>query len=668
MEKISPEDGKSGDIVAENIEKLKELFPDALREGAVDFDVLRQLLGDATVLEEGEEKFGLNWHGKKKARQISLTPSAGTLLPCPEESVAWDSTQNLFIEGDNLEVLKILQKSYAGKIKLIYIDPPYNTGKDFVYPDNYTDNLDTYLKYTGQVDSEGMKFSTNTETGGRKHTNWLNMMLPRLRVAKNLLSQDGAIFISIDQNEQPQLQMLCDEIFGPENLISCLTIINNMKGRNDKKNVATAHEYLIAYGKRNFESYGVPLTEEQLKDYKYEDENGEKYALRDLRKRGRPDRREDRPNMYFPIFFDRNTKKCSLIRTSKDQIEITPKRGDMSDGRWRWGYDTVKEALGILHPKYSKQKNRWDIEHRVYLNPGITEDLEDEEDDDDDNVQRTSKPKSFWWGGDISTDVANREFKKLFPGSNPDYPKSPYLLEKIISMATKPGDIILDFFAGYATTGESAYRLAAQNLGRKFILVQLPEKIDPSDSDQADTVKYCKKNGIKPIISEISKERLRRAGQFIQEQSGGVDADFGFRVFKLSSSNIVAWNPDRSDLDGSLLSHQDHIVADRSASDLLYELLLKRGIELTAPIEQRDIGGKAVYSIGFGVVFVCLDDSITTNEVDTVAQGILSWHLELAPETDTHVFFLDSAFKDDVAKSNMAAILEQNGISHVRSL
>jgi adenine-specific DNA-methyltransferase len=297
IKKVTEQDGQSADIIADNIEQMKSLFPDAFTEGGVNFDVLRQILGDASVLDEGEEKYGLTWHGKKQARQIALTPSTGTLLPCPEESVDWDTTQNLFIESDNLEALKLLQKSYAGKVKLIYIDPPYNTGKDFVYPDNYADNLDTYLKYTGQIDETGMKFSSNTETGGRKHTNWLNMMLPRLRVAKNLLSRDGVIFISIDQNEQPQLQSLCDEIFGAENLVACLTVINNMKGRNDKKNVATAHEYLVAYARPDFESFGVPLTEEQLKDYKFTDESGEAYALRDLRKRGRPDRREDRPNM-----------------------------------------------------------------------------------------------------------------------------------------------------------------------------------------------------------------------------------------------------------------------------------------------------------------------------------------------------------------------------------
>lgn len=220
MKHVTPEEGQSANIIVENIERLKELLPDAFTENGVNFETLRQLLGDVQVLDEGEEKYGLNWHGKKKARQIALSPSTGTLLPCPEESVNWDTTKNLFIEGDNLEVLKLLQKSYANQIKLIYIDPPYNKEKDFIYPDRFQDDLSTYLKYTGQVDDEGIKLSSNTETVGRKHTAWLNMMYPRLRLAKSLLTKDGAIFISIDENEILSLRAICNEIFGEENFVA----------------------------------------------------------------------------------------------------------------------------------------------------------------------------------------------------------------------------------------------------------------------------------------------------------------------------------------------------------------------------------------------------------------------------------------------------------------
>jgi len=247
MEQVTPHDGESADIVAENIEQLQTIFPEAFTEGKVNFDVLRQLLGDGSVLDEGEEKFGLNWHGKKKARQIALTPSTGTLRPCPEESVDWDTTQNLFIDGDNLEVLKLLQKSYAGKVKMIYIDPPYNTGKEFIYPDNYQDNLDTYLRYTGQKGEDGLKFSSNTDSSGRKHTNWLNMMYPRLKLARSLLRRDGVIFISIDENEADNLKTICNDIYGEENFLGRLVWKNATD--NNPTNIAIEHEYVLVYSR-----------------------------------------------------------------------------------------------------------------------------------------------------------------------------------------------------------------------------------------------------------------------------------------------------------------------------------------------------------------------------------------------------------------------------------
>ncbi len=666
MDALKKEDGESLSIVDENIEALKIVFPDAFTEDGIDFDVLRQLLGDAVA--DGEEKYGLTWHGKKRARQIALTPSTGTLRPCPEESVDWETTQNLFIEGDNLEVLKLLQKSYAGKVKMIYIDPPYNTGKEFIYPDKYQENLDTYLRYTGQKDDEGFSTSSNSESSGRFHTNWLNMIYPRLKLAKSLLKTDGVIFISIDDHEQANLKSICDEIFGIENFVACVSVINNMKGRNDRANIATAHEHLLIYSRGEFESYGIPLTEDQLKEYKYEDENGEKYALRDLRKRGRPDRREDRPNMYFPVYYDEQTGECTLERTNDKQIEIVPKRGDMSDGRWRWGYDTVRENLDILHPKYSNAKDRWDIQHRVYLNTNVRGEPSDEEADDDDNVARTSKPKSFWWGGEISTDVASREFKKLFPGLNPDYPKSVFFIDKLIHMATKPDDIVLDFFAGFGTTGHSVYRLEQETPGRRFILVQLPEKLTEENAEQKETYKYCIKNGINPVISDLCAERIRRASTAIKELGEEAKGDLGFKFFKLDSSNIRAWNPDASDLEQTLLDHAEHLVEGRSEQDVLYELLLKRGVDLTVPIEEKEIAGKTVYSIGYGVLFACLDEKIDKAEIEALGQGITNWHKELEPAADTQVVFRDSAFADDIAKTNMTAILEQNGIAHVRSL
>ena len=390
------------------------------------------------------------------------------------------------------------------------------------------------------------------------------MMYARLRVAKTLLKPDGVIFISIDEHELANLRQVSDEIFGYHNLVSCMCVINNMKGRNDKANVATAHEYLLIYSNGQFVSRGIPLTEEQLKEYKYEDENREKYALRDLRKRGRPDRREDRPNMYFPIFYNPKTKECSLESGGKEWIKITPKRGDLTDGRWRWGRDTVKKNLKMLHAKQSSRNGRWDIEHRVYLNPSILAGSDAEEDDDDDNIQRTSKPKSFLWGGEISTDVASREFKKLFPGLNPDYPKSIFYLDKLLHMGSGSGDIVLDFFAGYSTTAHSIFRLAATEQKRRFILVQLDAEIDPKISDNKTTYDYCTSHGIKPIISELSKERIRRAGKLVKEDSGNNSIDVGFRVLKIDTSNManVYYSPGEVKQD-DLLAAVDNVKPDR---------------------------------------------------------------------------------------------------------
>ena len=276
MKKVQPEEGESADIVSENIERLKELFPDAFTENGVNFDTLRQLLGDLKALDEGEEKYGLNWHGKKQARQIALTPSLGTLLPCPEESVDWDTTQNLFIEGDNLEVLKLLQKSYANKVKMIYIDPPYNIGNDFVYEDDFKDGVKNYLEMTGQLDSEGKKMRTNSSATGRYHTNWLNMIYPRLKLAINLMRDDGVIFISIDDNEQDNLKKLCNDVFGEENFVDQIIWKKRYGGGAKEKFLVTLHEYILVYAKNisALPEMFIPLEEDSIKRYyKQKDDN-----------------------------------------------------------------------------------------------------------------------------------------------------------------------------------------------------------------------------------------------------------------------------------------------------------------------------------------------------------------------------------------------------------
>ena len=644
MQTVRPEEGKSFDIVSGHIERLKELFPEAITEGGVNFDVLRQLLGDANVLDEGDEKFGLNWHGKKKARQVALTPSIGTLLPCPEESVNWDTTQNIFIEGDNLEVLKLLQKSYANKIKMIYIDPPYNTGKEFIYPDKFKENLYTYLKYTGQVDAEGMKFSSNTENHGRYHSNWLSMMYPRLFLCKTLLSRDGAIFISIDDHEVSNLQLICDEIFGRENFLGKISIISNLKGRSDDKYFATAHNYLLVYQRGEYASKGVPLPEEYLSEYGEIDSKGRKYRLQGLRKRGSGARREDRPNMFYPFYVNPSTGDLSLEQNQECDCEIFPKLSDSGDGRWRWGIETSKERIHELIAKPVGKEKRWDVFQIDYA----------ETDDGDKRI----KPKSFWMDSEFSNEAGTLEVKTLLGKGIFDNPKPVGLINYILEQTITDGDIVLDFFAGSATTAHGVMEFnAINNTNIRFICIQLPEKLDKK------SVAY--KAGYRNI-SEIGLARIKKASEEISQRSHNHDC--GVKLFRLTNSNIQSWNANPSDIENTLLAHQEHIIEGRHDYEILYELLLKRGIDLAVTIESREVCGKRIYSIDFGVLFACLSESITGDQVENIGQGILSWYQELVPSSDSHVFFRDSAFSDDVSKTNMAAILEQNGITHVRSL
>ncbi len=672
IEASSPE-AQSSNIVADNLAQLKALFPELVTEGAngpaINVDVLKALVGDQAVT-DADEKYGLNWHGKKKARQIALTPSTGTLRPCTEESVDWETTQNLMIEGDNLEVLKLLQKSYAGKVKLIYIDPPYNTGKDFVYPDNFQDNIKNYLELTGQTEG-GAKITTNTEASGRFHTDWLNMIYPRLKLARSLLRQDGVVFISIDDRELNHLRAVANEIFGEENFVATVSVVNNMKGRNDKKHIAACHEYVVIYAAPNFVSNGLPLTEEQRAAFKYTDDKGFKYALRDLRKRGGPDRREDRPKMYFPIYWNEATGKVSLERSSETDSEIFPMRGDGAEGCWRWGSEKVKAHLDWLHPKRSARSGRLDVDHRVYLDPSIAVDDEPDEidDDEEESIERTSKPKSVWIGGEFSTDSGKRALKELLPGESFDFPKSIDFLRTCILLSTSGNDIVLDLFAGSGSTAQAVMQQnALDGHSRRFICVQLPEPLDPADKGQKSSAHVCDALGLKRNIAELTKERIRRSAEKVKTENPLFSGDIGLRVFKLDTSNIRAWNPAVNDLKTSLLDHLEHLEAGRSSDDILYEILLKLGLDLCVPIEKREIAGKQVNSVGAGVLMACLVESIKATEVEALALGMVAWREEQGTVGDTTAVFRDCAFENDVAKSNLAAILEQHGIKQVRSL
>ncbi len=649
----------SADPVTANVQALKALFPDAFSEGGVDLDTLRQLLGDA--VDDGEEKYGLNWSGKRRARRLALTPSMGTLLPTPQDSLNWDTTKNLMIEGDNLEVLKLLQKGYAGKIKLIYIDPPYNTGKDFVYTDDYTDSLRNYLRRTGQIDNEGLKYTSNSESSGRYHTEWLNMMYPRLLLSRSLLARDGAIFISVDDREVSNLRLVADSVFGQEAFVCSIAVVNNLKGRNDRRHIATAHESMLFYAREDFASYGLPLTAEQRAAFKWADELGRPYALRDLRKRGGPDRREDRPNMYFPIYWDASTGECSLVQEGRYTETALPLRGDGSDGCWRWGSETVSRHLSWLHARRSKKTGKVDVEHRVYLDPSITvADVtgDSEEDEEEGELERSAKPKSIWLGGSLSSDTAKRVVKELGFGDAFDTPKSLDHIQNVVTMATRDQDIVLDFFAGSGTTGHAVMAQNAADGGdRRYILVQLPQPLDPENKDQKAAADFCDALGKPRTIAELTKERLRRAAAKVKAENPDTTADFGFRAYKLATSNLKTWAPG-DDLEADLLSASDNLALGRTEDDLLVELLLKRGIDLAEPSQTREIAGRTVNVFGGGVMLACLGD-VKVADAEALADGMADWVEELSPVAPAMIFFKDAGFENDVAKTNVAKILDQ---------
>lgn len=627
-EKLS---GTSLDITAENRAHLKALFPTVFTETkneqgelveSIDFEKLKAELGTfSDVFESRRERYGMEWPGKKEALRLIQTPSAATLKPCRTESVNFDTTENLFIEGDNLEVLKLLQKSYYGKVKMIYIDPPYNTGKEFIYPDNFSESLDTYLEYAGLIDGDGKKFSTNTANEGRFHTKWLNMMYPRLYLARNLLRDDGVIFISIDDAEISNLINMSNEIFGEENLLGKITVVSNMKGRSDDKYFATAHNYLLCYRKNNFATLGVPLPEEYWDDYPEIDENGKNFRLQGLRKRGSGAKRTDRPKMHFPIYVDPTTRKVSLTKDEKYTLEVVPRLSDGIDGRWRWGKDTVEENIDQLIGNTVGTENRWDVFQIDFAEV--------------DGAVKRIKPKSVWIGSEFSNESGNLQVKRIIGKKTFDTCKPTGLLNYCLEQSTEAEDIVLDFFSGSGTTAHSVLSINKSDGGRrKFILVQLPEHTydfeNGTEIPKAGAAGDAYRAGFK-TISEIGKERIRRViKNFQEDQSGTLDLsetgkqDLGFKVFKLDKSNFRQWQQ----LDPStppeqvaeqLSLHIDHISDTATPEDLLYEILLKAGFTPTEKIETKTVAGKNVFSIAEGALLLCLEEEVSKELINAVA-------------------------------------------------
>lgn len=615
MEKITPnsELTKSKDLVAENIEKLKELFPEINTEGHIDFKVLKQILGEE--IEEDEEFYRMTWAGKSMARMEAQKPSTGTLRPCKDESVDWETTENLYVEGDNLEVLKLLQKSYAGKVKMIYIDPPYNTGKDFVYKDNYKDNLKNYQEVTGQIDSEGKKLTTNSDSDGRYHSNWLNMMYPRLKLAKNLLSDDGVIFMSIDDNEVDNLRKLGTEIFGEHNFITTFVWRRRKTQANLAKHIAPVHDFILAFSKKNekLKLNRVPFSEEFIK-----------------RSFSNPD--DDSRGLY------QTGPLARPANSSNREYELEMPNGRKITAKWSCSQETFNELVKdnrLVIPRDGQGMPR----KKIFLS------------------ELEGLLPNTWLDNIASNDDGAKEIADLF-GSNAyfSYPKPTKLLEFLLNFGSSEGDVVLDFFSGSASTAHAVLNLNSESTHpRKFIAIQLPEEIDSKNP--------AHKEGFE-TISRLGAERIRRAGKAIIEENkklkDGLDA--GFRFFSLDTSNIKPWDGNPEDLKNNLFNAEDNIKEGRTAEDVLYEVLLKYGLDLTLPIEQREIAGQKVFNVGHGAMFVCLDEKIKA----AVAEGIGKWKEEVEPEI-CRAIFRDAGFSD-VDKTNATQTLKKFGITEVKSI
>ena len=638
---IESDDGlsHSKDLVNDNIDKLKMLFPEIVTDGRIDFKVLQQVLGEE--LEEEEEYYRFTWAGKSQARREAHKPSTGTLRPAKEESLDWDTTENMYIEGDNLEVLKLMQKSYVGKIKMIYIDPPYNKGKDFVYKDNYKDNLKNYQEVTGQIDSDGNKISTNSDSDGRYHSNWLNMMYPRLRLARNLLKEDGVIFMSIDDNEVDNLTKITNEIFGESNHIGTLPTVMNLKGNNDQFGFAGTHEYTVVYCKNKSkieDLNGIPLTQSEIQEYSFEDKKGKYKKGATLMRTGEAGAREQRPKGFYPIYVSENLSEISLNRKFPTDIEVYPTTKEGKEMSWRRSPETLKESLDEFIIVGNKQNISFYKKQRL-----------------EEALKKGKKAKSLFYKPSYSSGNGTSVLKDLFGFRVFDNPKPVELIKDFISIGCNEG-IFLDFFSGSNTSSHSLIELNFHDKNKRtFIEIQLPEEIANSSESF--------KNGYSNI-AEIGKERIRRVVKKIKEENPekSKEMDLGFKVFKLDSSNIKSWDGNPENLETSLFDAVGNIKTDRTEEDVLYEILLKYGLDLTLPIEERIIEDKKVFNVGLGSLFICLSDNITAK----VAEGIGQWKEACSPEI-CRVIFKDNGFTD-VEKTNSVQTLKRYGINEIRSI
>ena len=645
MSNIEKLDLRTPDFVNENIEKLAALFPQCLTETAegkkIDFDLLQQELSH-DIVEGNRERYRLEWPGKREAIVTANLPTTKTLRPVREDSVDFDNTENLYIEGDNLEVLKLLQESYFGKIKMIYIDPPYNTGKDLVYKDNFAIDRETELFESGQIDEYNRRLVANPETSGRYHSDWLSMMYPRLKLARSLLTDDGVIFISIDEHEVCNMEKLCREIFGESNFIGTLPIVMNLKGNQDAYGFAETHEFFVVCTKdKTICSLGMfPVEDEELMKNWLEDEYGLYKEADNLRATGVNAPREKRPNLWYPIYLNEDTLEFYITDNDKPLLEsdteILPINPDGEELSWYWGKSTFNNSKHNLILK--KTTNGWQFYRKQRPQLG---DLP------------TKKPKSFFYKADYSTSTSTTHLKNLFGVKLFDGPKPVPFIIDLLHIGSYKDSIILDFFSGSATTAHAVMQLNAEDGGkRKYIMVQLPELTD----EKSEAYKAGYKN-----ICEIGKERIRRAANKIKEEKpkkaekeelfANVEdtQDYGFRVYRLDSSNMkdVYYRPQDYKQE-TLNMFADNIKPDRTADDLLAQVMLDWGLPLSYKIDRTNINGKQVFRVAQDSLLACFDTGIDEAFIKAIAK-----------EKPLRVVFRDSGFADDTAKINVQQLLKQ---------
>jgi adenine-specific DNA-methyltransferase len=595
--------------------EIERLFPEACTEGGkIDFDQLKRALGE--TVDSGRERYGLVWPGKADCFKTIQTPSVATLRPASDESVNFDTTENLIIEGDNLEVLKLLQKSYLGKIKMIYIDPPYNTGNDFIYPDNFSESLQTYLEYTRQADFEGRKFGTNTDADGRFHSKWLNMMYPRLYLARNLLRDDGVIFLTIDDEEVSNLRRICDEVFGEENFVANVVWQKKYAVSNDDPGIAPMHDHIVVYRKSDrFQRNLLPRTEKQTQRYTNldNDPRGDWSSDNYVSNKSK----EERPTLWYSI------------RHPKTGEDIWPEESAV----WRYS----KERHLILE---SENRLYWGPD-QSYRRPRLKRFLSE--------VQQGIVPSTWWPFEEVGhNDEGQKETAELIGPKVFSTPKPVRLIERMMAIGCSSDDLILDFFAG---SGSTAHAVLAANISdngtRRFILVQLPE---PTGRNDFKTIADITKFRVKRTIEALTPDNA------ILKLEGDIKSDLGFRVFKLAESNFKTWDAgaldDAAKLEKQLELHVDHLREGRSAQDFLYEILLKSGFPLTAKVEQIKLGGQDVYSVAGGALLICLERKLTLQAIRAMA--------EQKPE---RVVCLDDGFAaNDQLKTNAVQSFKAKGV------